>query len=239
MVDAVAFKYRNNLAWCDVPDECPPWQTVSDRFTRWSHDGSWHRVLVALQARADADGDLDCLAGVDSTVARAHQLRAHQHAADAAKMGAPAGESGDHAPGRTRGGLSTNLHLVTDARCRPITFVVAAGQAGDAPQFERVMAAICVTVVLRAQAGPLPVAWVAADAAYDRTPASDASWKTPASPTSWPCPSPSRCTAPHRIPHWPSSRRGVAAALLQRRRQRTAILRLGCRPSAGGLGVRR
>lgn len=52
------------------------------------------------------------------------------------------------------------------------------------------------TMVLRAQAGPLPVAWVAADAAYDRTPASDASWKTPASPTSWPCPSPSRCTAP-------------------------------------------
>ncbi|WUW26501.1 transposase [Streptomyces sp. NBC_01463] len=40
MVDAVAFKYRNNLAWRDVPDECPPWQTLFDRFTHWARDGT-------------------------------------------------------------------------------------------------------------------------------------------------------------------------------------------------------
>ncbi|WP_367046955.1 IS5 family transposase [Streptomyces sp. Je 1-332] len=137
VIDAVAFKYRNNLAWRDLPDECPPWQTVFDRFTRWARDGTWHRVLVALQARADADGDLDWLVGVDSTV-----VRAHQHAAGGREKGAPAGEPHDHALGRSRGGLSTKVHLAADGRCRPIAFVVTAGQAGDAPQFERVMAAI-------------------------------------------------------------------------------------------------
>ncbi|MGA4539693.1 transposase [Uniformispora flossi] len=40
VIDAVAFKYRNNLAWRDLPGECPPWQTVFDRFTRWGRDGT-------------------------------------------------------------------------------------------------------------------------------------------------------------------------------------------------------
>lgn len=84
VIDAVALKYRSNLAWRDLPGECPPWQTVFHRFTRWARDGTWHRILVALQARADADGDLDWLVGVDSTV-----VRAHQHAAGASKRGLP------------------------------------------------------------------------------------------------------------------------------------------------------
>ncbi|MDQ1035272.1 transposase [Streptomyces sp. V3I8] len=80
MIDAVAFKYRNNLARRDVPGECPPWQTVFDRFTCGARDGTWHRVLVALHAHTDVDGDLDWLVGVDSTV-----VRAHQHGAGAAR----------------------------------------------------------------------------------------------------------------------------------------------------------
>lgn len=31
---------RNNLARRGLPDECPPWQTVLDRFTRWARDQS-------------------------------------------------------------------------------------------------------------------------------------------------------------------------------------------------------
>lgn len=54
--------------------------------------------------------------------------------------GAPAGEPGDHAIGRSRGGLTTKIHLAADARCRPLAFVLTAGQAGDAPAFTEVMA---------------------------------------------------------------------------------------------------
>lgn len=61
----MAFKYRNNLVWRDLPDE-PPWQTVFQRFTRWARDGTWHRILTALQARVGAQGDLDWLVGVGS-----------------------------------------------------------------------------------------------------------------------------------------------------------------------------
>lgn len=37
--------------------------------------------------------------------------------------------------GRSRGGLTSKIHLVADRRCRPITRIVTAGQQGDAPQF--------------------------------------------------------------------------------------------------------
>ena len=36
--------------------------------------------------------------------------------------------------GRSRGGLSTKIHLVSDARGRPLRFALTGGQAADAPQ---------------------------------------------------------------------------------------------------------
>ncbi|NWF31415.1 IS5 family transposase, partial [Streptomyces sp. PKU-EA00015] len=51
-----------------------------------------------------------------------------------------ADEPDDHAIGRSRGGLTTKIHLAADARCRPLAFVLTAGQAGDAPAFTDVMA---------------------------------------------------------------------------------------------------
>lgn len=58
------------------------------------------------------------------------------------KRGAGPGraEPDDHALGRSRGGLSTKVHLASDSRARPLALHVTAGQAGDAPAFEAVMA---------------------------------------------------------------------------------------------------
>jgi transposase len=36
--------------------------------------------------------------------------------------------------GRSRGGLTTKIHLVTDAQGQPIRFILTGGQAHDAPQ---------------------------------------------------------------------------------------------------------
>lgn len=55
--------------------------------------------------------------------------------------GAPAGEPADHAI-RSRGGLTTKIHLAADGRCRPLAFHLTAGQAGDAPAFTDVMARV-------------------------------------------------------------------------------------------------
>ncbi|ORT55628.1 hypothetical protein BKD26_31490 [Streptomyces sp. CB03238] len=36
------------------------------------------------------------------------------------QKGGPAGEPDDHALGRSRGGLTTKVHLAADGRCRPL-----------------------------------------------------------------------------------------------------------------------
>lgn len=42
-------------------------------------------------------------------------------------------EPADHALGRSRGGLSTKIHAVTDQYCSPLTVLLSPGQAGDNP----------------------------------------------------------------------------------------------------------
>jgi transposase len=47
----------------------------------------------------------------------------------------PAAPAGREALGRSRGGLSTKIHLVADRRCRPLTRILTPGQHGDCPKF--------------------------------------------------------------------------------------------------------
>ncbi|MFE1383479.1 IS5 family transposase [Streptomyces sp. NPDC058740] len=137
-LEAIAWKYRTCSPWRDLPEELGPFQTAHKRLIRWATDGTWSRVLAALLAVADADDEVGWTVSVDSTV-----CRAHQHSAGARKRGRPGrSEPEDHALGRSRGGLSTKVHLASDSRARPLSIHVTAGQAGDAPAFEAVMAGI-------------------------------------------------------------------------------------------------
>jgi putative transposase len=45
-----------------------------------------------------------------------------------------ADEPDDHAIGRSRGGLTTKIHALTDQREVPVAVRLTAGQAGDNPQ---------------------------------------------------------------------------------------------------------
>ncbi|WP_423835767.1 IS5 family transposase [Streptomyces longhuiensis] len=136
-LEAIAWKYRTCSPWRDLPDELGSFQTAHKRLIRWAVDGTWERILAAVLASAEGADDIGWTVSVDSTV-----CRAHQHAAGARKKGLQATEPGDHALGRSRGGLSTKVHLASDGLARPLALCVTAGQAGDAPAFETVMAGI-------------------------------------------------------------------------------------------------
>ena len=43
------------------------------RFDRWAKDGTWDRVLTAVQTRSDQLGRLDWVVSIDSTITRVHQ----------------------------------------------------------------------------------------------------------------------------------------------------------------------
>ena len=66
------FRYRAGLAWRDLPERFGPWQTAWKRHHRFSVDGTWDQILAALQAEADAVGDIDWRVSVDSSSSRVH-----------------------------------------------------------------------------------------------------------------------------------------------------------------------
>lgn len=119
---------------------------VYDLFRRWQRDGTWARIVTQVQAEADAKGLITWDVNVDSTV-----CRAHQHAAGAAKgdlqkepPGGTTVEPADHGLGRSRGGLTSKIHLAVEQGQKPLSVVITAGQRGDSPQFEPVLEAIWV-----------------------------------------------------------------------------------------------
>ena len=53
-------------------------------------------------------------------------------------------EPADHGLGRSRGGLTTKVHLACEQRQKPLSVVITAGQRGDSPQFQVVLERIAV-----------------------------------------------------------------------------------------------
>ncbi|MFG2233626.1 transposase [Streptomyces sp. NPDC048723] len=82
VIDAIAFKYRTGTPCMDLPEQFGSWKGVHHRLRVWAVDGTWAKVFAALLAQADAEGDLDWVVAVDSTI-----VRAHQHAAGARQKG--------------------------------------------------------------------------------------------------------------------------------------------------------
>jgi len=74
--DAVLWIARTGAPWRDLPQRFGSWNSVFQRFNRWSKSGVWKVVFEELQ-----DPDLEWLF-IDSTV-----IRAHPHAAGARKKG--------------------------------------------------------------------------------------------------------------------------------------------------------
>ena len=90
LVEGAIYRYRTGVAWRDLPAEFGPWQTVWKRHHRFSTDGTWDKVLSALQVQADARGEIDWQISVDST-----SVRVHQHGATAPRtQGGPSSHTG-------------------------------------------------------------------------------------------------------------------------------------------------
>ena len=73
-LNAVIWMARTGAPWRSLPAEFGGWNSVFQRFNRWSKSGVWQRVFEALKS-----SDLRTLM-LDSTI-----IRAHQHAAGAKK----------------------------------------------------------------------------------------------------------------------------------------------------------
>jgi transposase len=101
VLNGILYRLKTGVPWRDLPACYGPWQTVYSRFRRWQAAGVWDRILAALQAEADAGGDLDwTVHHLDGTM-----IRAHQHAAGA-KKGVPRTPSATATAGSRPGSTS-------------------------------------------------------------------------------------------------------------------------------------
>ena len=151
VIDGIFFRTRTGCPWRDLPERFGNWKTVYNRHRRWSGDGTWEMILGQLQAGCDEAAGAAWTVAADATV-----VRAHQHAAGArrkppadvdparlapAALSAPAHPRGGsglpdrEALGRSRGGLTSKIHLLADSGCRPLARLTSAGQRHDSLAF--------------------------------------------------------------------------------------------------------
>ena len=139
VLNGIFWVLRSGAPWRDLPETYGPHTTCYNRFVRCRNAGVLDRLMEAVTAARDADVQM-----IDSS-----SVRVHQHAANTK------GSGGDRRMGRSRGGLTTKIHALTDAHGLPLELVLTPGQAADCPTAAKLLGHL--------RAGTIPLA----DKAYD------------------------------------------------------------------------
>ena len=119
-VEAILYRIRTGIPWRDLPDLFGNWNSIYQTFNRWSYQGKWMNIFKSLIKEPDLEWEF-----IDSST-----VKAHQHS-----TGAKGSE--DQAIGKSVGGNTTKIHMVTESYGLPIEFELSGGQVDDckvAPQ---------------------------------------------------------------------------------------------------------
>ena len=117
-VEAVLWIARTGSPWRDLPPEFGPWNSVYQRFARWSRRGNLASCL--------------CPTGTGCRFRRS--LHRQHHCSRSPACGGCTQKNGDQALGRSRGGLSTKIPALVEGLGTLARFHLTGGQAGDSPQ---------------------------------------------------------------------------------------------------------
>lgn len=149
VLNGLIWRLRTGAPWRDIPERYGPYQTCYDRYVRFRRKGIWTQILQLIQAGKDAQGELDWA----TSCADGSNIRAHQHAAGAARSSLSGTENqattSEAAPpeptepelvaqvqsaqalGYSRGGFGTKIHLVCDGKGRPLAATLSPGQSHE------------------------------------------------------------------------------------------------------------
>jgi transposase len=121
VINGILWRLRTGAPWRDVPEKYVKWNSIYRRFRRWSACGVLESVAIALAETMAESGHYD----IDSTRVRAH-------------VSAAGGKGGfdQRALGRSRGGFTSKIHCLSDARGRPIAFDLTPGEAADCKSYD-------------------------------------------------------------------------------------------------------
>ena len=114
VLNGISWVLRSGAPWRDLPENYGPHTTCYNRFVRWRQAGIWDRIMNGLATAHDAAMQM-----IDTSV-----VRVHQH-------GACIAENHEQHMGRSRGGLTSKVHVVVDANGLPVRLGLTPGEAHD------------------------------------------------------------------------------------------------------------
>lgn len=114
VLNGIFWVLRSGAPWRDLPACYGPYTTCYNRFVRWQTAYIWDRILEAVSGSDAADVQM-----IDSTI-----VRVHQHAASIKRHGRLC-------TGRSRGGLTSNIHAVVDRKGLPLRLALIGGHEHD------------------------------------------------------------------------------------------------------------
>ena len=116
VLSGIIYVIRYGLSWRQLPEFYGNWSSVYSKFRRWSKRGVIKNVFSALAGKLPKR----CTAMIDSTY-----IKAQRTASCMRSDGLP------RELGRSRGGITTKIHLLCNDQQKPIDFVLTAGQVSD------------------------------------------------------------------------------------------------------------
>jgi len=141
IINGILWRLHTGAQWRDIPERYGSCKTIYDRYVWWRRDGTWDRIIAALQLQLDTRGLID----TDQWAIDGTMVRAHRGAAGAQKKNWDGDdEPADHALGRSVGGFSTKIHLVADRTGVPLAVSLTGGQVHESTQVEMLMDSVAI-----------------------------------------------------------------------------------------------
>ena len=132
-IEAVYYLCRGGCQLRLLPSYYGHWRAVHKRFKDWSNRGIWKAMFEYFKQDPDMEWSI-----IDSTVVRAHACAA----------GYEKGSQLKEALGRSKGGFSTKIHVLTDALGNPLKFILTPGQSSDITQAKKLCESVFESTVI-------------------------------------------------------------------------------------------
>lgn len=114
MVEGMLYRMRVGCPWRDLPSLFGLWNSVYQKFNRWSSKNKLMTIFKALAQKSDFEWEF-----IDGSI-----VKAHQHSA-----GATSKEN--QAIGKSKGGNTTKIHMAAESNGLPIDFEITGGEVHE------------------------------------------------------------------------------------------------------------
>ncbi len=121
-IEAIFWMARTGAQWRELPEKYGKCNSVFRRFNEWSKKGIWETLLQFCSE----DPDLEYIM-IDATIVRAHASAAGY------------GKQAEQGFGRSKGGFTAKIHLMTDALGNPLKIIITPGTSHDSTQAEALL----------------------------------------------------------------------------------------------------